>query len=164
MPTQLVSCEGTRVPQGTKDEFWQGIDRADQTNFPPQRFLTKAMVSRQRLTKWWVGLKMDLKTFLTWFFVRQHLPAKKSMWHFRSISLKLCSVTQESWVNVKRGIMRRNWRCNFCRATARVIPSIGIGWKNEPVQTLSQTHADVELEQAGESWSMCEVLCATPSA
>jgi hypothetical protein len=66
--TQLVSCESTRVPQGT-NEFWQGIsrDRANQPNFPPQRFLTKAILiarmSGQRLTKWWVGLKMDLKNF-----------------------------------------------------------------------------------------------------
>jgi len=56
-------------------------------------------------------------------------------------------MTQELWVNVKRGIAWRNWRCNFCRATARMKPSVS--WKNEPIQTSSQTHADVELERAG---------------
>jgi hypothetical protein len=45
--------------------FGEESTRTDQPNFPPQRFLTKAIrtarMSRQRLTKWWVGLKMDLK-------------------------------------------------------------------------------------------------------
>jgi len=41
----------TRVPQGTKDEFWQGIDRADQPNFPPQRFLTKAILTARMVSQ-----------------------------------------------------------------------------------------------------------------
>ena len=52
-------------------------------------------------------------------------------------------------MNVKRGIARRNWRCNFRPAIAQMKPSVR--WKNEPVQAPSQTHADVELERAGES-------------
>ncbi len=65
-------------------------------------------------------------------------------------------MTQESWVK------RRNWRCNFRPAIAWMKPSVH--WKNEPVRAPSQTHANVELERVGESQSMCEVLCATPSA
>ncbi len=37
-------------------------------------------------------------------------------------------------MNVKRGIARRNWRCNFRPAIARMKPSVR--WKNEPVREL----------------------------
>ncbi len=44
--------------------FWQGMDRSDQPNFPPQRFPTKSVLTarkpRQKGREWWVGLKMDL--------------------------------------------------------------------------------------------------------
>ena len=47
--------------------FGKELTRTNQPNFPPQRFLTKAIIparmSRQRQTKWWVELKMDPKTF-----------------------------------------------------------------------------------------------------
>jgi hypothetical protein len=58
---------------------------------------------------------------------------------------------------MKRGIARRNWRCNFCPATARMKPSVR--WKNEPVRAPSRTHADVESEQARKSWQKLP-LCA----
>ena len=47
----------------------------------------------------------------------------------------------------ERGIAQRNWRCNFCRATAWMKPSVS--WKNKLIQTPSQTHANVESEWAG---------------
>jgi hypothetical protein len=70
-PTQQVSCDGTLeyfyIPQVPKMSFGEESTRTDQPDFPPQRFLTKAIQtarkSRQRRTKWWVGLKMDLKIF-----------------------------------------------------------------------------------------------------
>ncbi len=68
---QQVSCDGTleyctylKVP---KMSFGKESARTDQPNFPPQRFLTKAILtarmSRQRHTKWWAGLKMDHNKF-----------------------------------------------------------------------------------------------------
>ncbi len=92
---QQVSCDGIleyftylEVP---KMSFGKESTRTDQPNFPPQHFLTKAILtarmSRQRQTTLWVGLKMDLK-FYDLICVHQHLPTKKSMWPFRSISLK----------------------------------------------------------------------------
>ena len=108
MPTQLVSCEGTRVPQGTKDEFWQGIDRADQTNFPPQHILTKAMVSRQRLTKWWVGLKMDLKKIWPDFLSVNTFPPK-SQCDVLDLSVLNCALWHRSreWM----------WKGELCEGT-----------------------------------------------
>jgi hypothetical protein len=32
----------TGVPQGTEDEFWQGINRADQPKFPTTEFSDKS--------------------------------------------------------------------------------------------------------------------------
>ncbi len=95
--TQQVSCDGTleyftylEVP---KMSFGKESTRTDQPNFPPQRFLTKAILTasmlRQRRTKRWAGLKMDLKQFEL-FFCPSNLSAKKTMLRFRSISLKLC--------------------------------------------------------------------------
>jgi hypothetical protein len=50
-----------------KMSFGEESTITDQPNFPPQCFLTKAIptarIPRQRLTKCWVGLKMDLKKF-----------------------------------------------------------------------------------------------------
>jgi hypothetical protein len=48
--------------------FGEESTRTEQEpNFPPQRFLTKAILTarmpRQRRTKCWAGLKMDLKIF-----------------------------------------------------------------------------------------------------
>jgi hypothetical protein len=68
---QQVSCDGTleyftyiKVP---KMSFGEESTRTDQPNFPPQRFLTKAVLtarrSRQKRQKRWAGLKMDLKIF-----------------------------------------------------------------------------------------------------
>ena len=68
---QQVSCDSTleyftylEVPRMS---FGEESTRTNQPNFPPQRFLTKAIIparmSRQRQTKWWVELKMDPKTF-----------------------------------------------------------------------------------------------------
>ena len=42
VPSQLASCEGTRVPQGTKDEFWQGIDQNRPTTFSTTAFSDKS--------------------------------------------------------------------------------------------------------------------------
>ena len=69
---QQASCDGTleyfiylEVP---KMSFGEESTRTNQPNFPPQRFLTNvnltARMSRQTQTKWWVGLKMDLKKCL----------------------------------------------------------------------------------------------------
>ena len=65
---QQVSWDGTleylKVPTMS---FGKESTRADQTNFPPQHFLTKSLItarkSIQRETKLWVGLKMDLEIF-----------------------------------------------------------------------------------------------------
>jgi len=60
--------------------FGKESTRTDWPNFPPQRFLTKAIQtarkSRQRRTKWWVGLKMDLKKFWPDFSSVNNLPPK----------------------------------------------------------------------------------------
>ena len=37
-----LSCEGFRVPQGTEDEFWQGIDQNRPTKFPTTAFSDKS--------------------------------------------------------------------------------------------------------------------------
>ncbi len=42
VPTQLVSCEGTRVPQGTEDEFWWRIDQNRPTKLPTTAFSDKS--------------------------------------------------------------------------------------------------------------------------
>jgi hypothetical protein len=63
--------------------FGEESTRTDQPNFPPQCFLTKviltARMSRQRQKKQWAGLKMDLKKFSTWFFVRQTFPPNSQL-------------------------------------------------------------------------------------
>jgi hypothetical protein len=56
-------------------------------------YVLTARKSRQRETKWWAGLKMDLKIFWPDFFFCQHHPAKTRMFPFRFISLKkYCTV------------------------------------------------------------------------
>ncbi len=80
---QQVSCDGTleyftyiEVP---KMSFGEQLTRTDQPNFPPQRFLTKviltARMSTQRRKKRWAGLKMDLKKN-DLIFRPSNLPAK----------------------------------------------------------------------------------------
>ncbi len=63
-----------------KMSFRKESTRTDRPNFPPQRFLTKAILtarkSRQRRTKWWVGLKMDRKKFWPDFLSVNTLPPK----------------------------------------------------------------------------------------
>ncbi len=60
--------------------FGKESTRTDQPNFPPQHFLTKAIqtarMPRQRRTKWWVGLKMNLKIFWPDFSSINTLPPK----------------------------------------------------------------------------------------
>jgi len=69
-----------QYPKVTKMSFGEELTRTDQPNFPPQHFLTKAILtarkSRQRRTKWWVGLKMDLKCFWPDFSSVNTLPPK----------------------------------------------------------------------------------------
>jgi hypothetical protein len=83
---QQVSCDDTleyftylEVP---KMSFGKESTRTDQPNFPPQRFLTKAI-----LTKW------TLK-FFDLIFRPSNLPAKKTMSCFRSISLNITPYKQ----------------------------------------------------------------------
>ncbi len=60
--------------------FGEDSTRTDRPNFPLQRFLTKAILtarkSRQRRTKCWVGLKMDLKKFWPDFLSVKTFPPK----------------------------------------------------------------------------------------
>jgi hypothetical protein len=51
VPTQQVSCEGTRVPKGTKDEFWQGIDQNRPTKFPTTAFSDKSRSNSKKVKK-----------------------------------------------------------------------------------------------------------------
>ena len=74
--------------------FGEESTRTDQPNFPPQRFLTKAIQtarkSRQRRTKWWVGLKMDLKIFWPDYSSVNTLPPK-SQSDFLDLSVLILS-------------------------------------------------------------------------
>jgi hypothetical protein len=49
VPTQLVSCEGFRVPQGTEDEFWQGIGQNRPTEFPTTAFSDKSHLNSKNV-------------------------------------------------------------------------------------------------------------------
>jgi hypothetical protein len=107
--------------------FGEESTRSDQPNFPPQRFLKKAILtarmSRHRLTKWWVALKMDQNKFLTWFFVRQHPPAKKSMSPFRFISL-----FSDETLHAYKYWRKLDNQCTWC-SSARSMPFAAI-WEN----------------------------------
>jgi hypothetical protein len=71
-------CDGIIVPY---TEFL-AMNRSDQPNFPPQRFLTKSVLtarkSRQEAREWWVGLKMDLKPNWADFLSVNTFPPKQS--------------------------------------------------------------------------------------
>ncbi len=73
--------------------FWGGIERIDQPNFPPQHFPTKSSVTewktRQKQIKWWVGMKIDLKKVDAFVhtIIRQDLPPQTEMLSFRFTSL-----------------------------------------------------------------------------
>ena len=115
--TQQVSCDGTLeyfyIPHVPKMSFGEESTRTDRPNFPPQRFLTKAIQtarkSRQRRTKWWVGLKMDLKNFWPAFSSVITLPPKSLCDVFA------LSVLAKLHYSVGRGKLRS---CHFCRANA----------------------------------------------
>jgi hypothetical protein len=44
-----VSCDGTTVPQGTKDEFWRGIDQNRPTKLPTTAFSDKSHYNSKKV-------------------------------------------------------------------------------------------------------------------
>jgi hypothetical protein len=44
-----VSCDGTTVPQGTEDEFWQGINQNRPTKLPTTAFSDKSHNYRKKV-------------------------------------------------------------------------------------------------------------------
>jgi len=71
--------------------------------------------------------RMESSFQVGWKSLRQFILLGSSCWkspqQARGDS-QIVLMTQEPGVNVKRGIAQRNWRCNFCQATAWMKPSV----------------------------------------
>ena len=104
--------------------FGKESTRTDRPNFPPQRFLTKAILtarkSRQRRTKWWVGLKMDLKNFWPDFSSVNTLPPKSQC---GVLDLSVLDISINIWLNgtFEVPILCASIGCrNLCRMVTQI--------------------------------------------